>query len=223
MFMDDLRYAFRMLRSRPLSATVAVASLALGIGANTAVFTIADEVLLSNLPVRAPEQLVSVTGGRMESYPFYREFRDRNQVFDGLLTASWGRKVAMRAGSAESEVVIGRMISGNFFGTLGVGAVVGRTIQESDDRVRGGSPVVALSYGLWTRRFARSPSVLGSRLNINGYPFQVVGVLQPGFHGIEPGTETDVYLPIHMTAQVFSSMGDGWQDTGWHWLWAMGG
>ena len=158
----------------------------------------------------------------MVSYPFYREFRDRNQVFDGLLTASWGRKVAMRAGSAESEVVIGRMISGNFFGTLGVGAVAGRTIQESDDRVRGGSPVVALSYGLWTRRFARSPSVLGSRLNINGYPFQVVGVLQPGFHGIEPGTETDLYMPIHMTAQVFSSVGDGWQDAGWYWLWAMG-
>ena len=134
MLIRDLRYAIRALRSRPLSAAVAVLSLALGIGVNTAVFTIADQVLLRSLPVRAPEQLVNVTG-RTNSYPIYREFRDRNQVFDGFLAASSNRKVAMRDGRQRCRGGEAADRVGELFGTLGVGTALGRPFQESDDAV----------------------------------------------------------------------------------------
>ena len=219
MLIEDLRYAVRTLRARPLSAAVAVMSLALGIGVNTAVFTIADQVLLRSLPVREPARLVNVDGGELPPIPSTGSSVTATRCSRPGLLQLGPQSSQCGWAAAKPQVVTARMVSGNFFGTLGVGAAVGRTIQESDDQAPGASPVAVLSYGFWNRRFARDPSVLGSRVNINGYPLQVVGVLEPGFDGIEPGVETDVYIPIHMTragVPLVRAM-DG-RHPGWHWL-----
>ncbi|HXB69781.1 MAG TPA: ABC transporter permease [Candidatus Acidoferrales bacterium] len=200
---QDLRYAGRMLLKSPAFSAVAILSLALGIGANSAIFTLIDAVMLRMLPVAGPEQLVQVDpyyyynnskGGF--SYPLYRQLRDHNQVFSGLLTVS---KTPLRlTDEPEGEGAKGRYVSGNFFEVLGVRPWLGRTIVPEDDRVSegGGNPVMLISYGLWQRRFGGDFAALGKTLPVEGQPFTIAGVLPPEFFGLQIGETLDFVIPI---------------------------
>src|SRR5579872_242264 len=176
---DDLRYAVRNLRKTPVFTTVAVLSLALGIGANTAIFTLLDQVLLRMLPVKNPQELVTLhsasgafsgssRGSDCLAYPAYRELRDRNQVFTGVL--AWMPLAVSFTDGDRTERVQGELISGNYFDVLGVGAAIGRTFTQDDDRVVNGHPLVVLSYSFWQRRFGGDPSILNRSIRVNGQP-----------------------------------------------------
>src|SRR6478672_10583637 len=166
--LQDLRYAVRTLLTTPAFTIVVVLTLALGIGANTAIFSLTDQVLLRQLPVRSPERLVVLDGpgafqGRTFnngtfSYPMYRDFRDQNTVFDGVLARFPAPITLMSSGQAER--VTGELVSGNYFDVLGVRAHLGRTFTPDDDRTPGGHPIVLLSHHFWTRRFGADPAVL---------------------------------------------------------------
>ena len=154
-FVQDLRYAFRTLRKAPLFTSVAVLSLALGIGANTAIFTLVNQLILQLLPVRDPEQLVlltargshygSNTGGNALSYPMYQDFRDKNQVFQGMF-CRFGNAFSLTY-EGRTELVSGELVSGNYFPVLGVGAALGRVFSAQDDLIQGSHPIAVLSYG----------------------------------------------------------------------------
>ncbi len=212
---QDIRDAVRRLRRTPGFACAAVVSLALGIGANTAIFSLLDQVLLRRLPVGNPDELVQIAWNGdhhavimghsgVVSYPAYREVRDSNDVFTGVL----GRfRVPLSVAYAgQTEVVAGELISGNYFAVLGVGAALGRTFTPDDDRVKNGHPLAMLSHAYWVSRFASSPDIIGKTLIVDGLPLTVVGVGQKGFDGIEVGYSPGVWIPIAMKAQ----MTQGW-------------
>jgi putative ABC transport system permease protein len=205
--MGDLRLALRGLRRSPLFATVAILSLALGIGANTAIFTLIDQILLRKLPVKAPEQLVmlyqqgahngSNMGMRMHSYPVYQDLQQRAEPLSEVICR---RLVAasLTVGN-ETERVQAEMVSGNYFTMLGVRPAIGRVFtSEEDDRVYQGHPVVVLSYEYWTRRFAQDPEVIGKKILVNDYPMNIVGVSAPGFLGLDPAQAPQIRVPILM-------------------------
>src|SRR5437773_10632566 len=201
---QDLRYALRMWRKNPGFTAVAVLSLALGIGANTAIFSVLDEVLLRSLPVRNPAELALLTlaasdkktdanvGGAMLlevfggeaplSYPLYRALGDSNEVFSGLSAGFKAMTVEMavrgRTGAVSSPNVQAELVSGNYFSVLGVEPMLGRVLEAGDDRVPGSGgaqgPVVVLSYRFWRRHFALDPAVLGRSIRLNGSRFTVV-------------------------------------------------
>ena len=166
---QDLRYALRTLIKAPAFTTVVVATLALGIGANTAIFSLMDQVLLRALPVQQPEELVVLDApgpnqGRQEgphtfSYPMYRDFRDRNEVFSGVV-ARYPVALTMLDDN-RSERVRGELVSGNYFQVLGLQASHGRLLHPADEGSPGGSPLAVLSHGFWTRRFGANPGVVG--------------------------------------------------------------
>jgi hypothetical protein len=178
---QDLRYAARILLGSPAFSAVAILSLALGIGANSAIFTLIDAVMLRMLPVAEPEQLVELDRFYNDrpsgfSYPLYEQLRDRNHVFNGVLTVS---KMLLRlTGENEGEGARGRYVSGNFFQVLGVGPLLGRVIAPEDDRVSqgGGNPVMVIGHSFWQRRFGGDPGVLGKTLQVEGKPFTIIGV-----------------------------------------------
>lgn len=208
--LHDLRYALRSLRKAPLFTAVAIFSLALGIGANTAIFTLVHQVLLQMLPVRDPQELVLLTavgrhygnntGMNALSYPMYRDFRDKNQVFQGMF-CKWGRDFSLTV-DGRTELVSGEMVSGNYFPVLGVGAAIGRVFTAQDDLYQGQHPVAVLSYGFWQSRFNGDPGVLGRRIVVNGYPLTVVGVSQAGFDGVEAGVSPQIRIPITMAHEL---------------------
>jgi predicted permease len=212
----DLRYALRVLRRSPGFTTMAVVSLALGIGANTAIFTLIDAVMLRSLPVRSPDELVAVgdpsrptahwEGAPMVdvlSYPLYQRLRDRNRVFTGLLASGKAGRVEMSVGDGAPEVVRGRLVSGNYFDVLGVSPVVGRTFSAEEDRAPGASPVLVISDDFWETRFVRDPGILGRTVRLNGsLPFTVIGVGPRDFTGEVVGSPTDIWIPLTMQAQV---------------------
>src|SRR5579862_3622137 len=204
---DDLRYTVRNLRKTPVFTVVAIASLALGIGANTAIFTLLDQVLLRMLPVKNPQELVKLSapkgpfrgssrGRDTLSYPAYRELRDQNGVFAGIL-ARMPLAISLTDGD-RTERAEGELVSGNYFEVLGVGTALGRTFTQADDRVPNGHPVAMLTYEFWQRRFGGDPSVLNRNARVNGRPMTIVGVAQRGFHGVEVGRELDVMVPMMM-------------------------
>ena len=207
---QDLRYGFRSLRKSPLFTVVAVLTLAFGIGANTAIFSLMDQVLLQLLPVKHPEQLVLVAergirfgdswGDNDISYPMYRDFRDGNQVFSGMF-CRYPTSVSLGYGD-RTDRVAAELVSGSYFPVLGVTAVIGRTLTPDDDRVPGGHPVAMLSYSFWQNRFSSDPSIVGRQIVINGYTFTVVGVSQAGFEGVELGYKSKVFIPLMMQAQM---------------------
>ncbi|HZP62382.1 MAG TPA: ABC transporter permease [Terriglobales bacterium] len=224
-FFQDLRYATRMLLRVPAFTTVAVLTLALGIGANTAIFTLINAVMLKMLPVRHVDRLVVLgdptaahnrSSGTPQtdifSYPLYREIRDHNSVFEGVLAA--GEVHRMRAnktsGESISDDVLGVLVSGNYFSVLGVNAFVGRTLSEDDDKTPGGGPVAVISYSMFRNRFNSDTSVLGSTIDLNGYPFTIVGVAPPDFHGQVIGDVQEAWIPVMMQAQVMR--GRKWLD-----------
>jgi len=207
---QDLRFAWRTLRRNPLFTAVAVLSLALGIGANTAIFSLLDQVLLRPLPVKDPEALVmldlpgptqgSVWNNNAFSYPMYREFRDRNPVFEAVL-AQFPTQMSMGF-RGQTESVGGLLVSGNYFAVLGIKASLGRAFTLEDDRTPGAHPVAMLSHGFWKRRFGGDRSVIGQAIVLNGHQFTVIGVGPEGFHGTEITNSFDVMTPLMMKAQM---------------------
>ena len=162
------------------------------------------------LPVKDPEQLVMLSavgrhyGGNMGwnriSYPMYQDFRDHNSAFSGMFC--FRETQFSLSYSGRTERVSGEFVSGNYFPVLGITAAFGRLFTAEDDKVQGGHPIAVLSYGFWQRRFAGSPGVIGQKLIINGYPFTVVGVSQPGFSGTDPGSAPEVRVPIMMSRKL---------------------
>jgi len=215
----DLRFAVRSLRANPGFTAIAVASLALGIGANTAIFSLVDQLLLWSVPAREPERLVRVDGGRSSTYPFLREYQARNQVFSGLCAASQQALAAGVRPEGAPAVEVGRLtyVSGNFFGTLGVGAAAGRVIADGDDAASA-APVAVLSYDYWERRFAGDPRVIGRKLAVNGFPIEIAGVAERGFGGLTPTARPDAFLPL--TAYPLTTPGAApvWDTPGMYWL-----
>ena len=196
--LQDVRYALRQLRKNLGFTTVAVFTLALGIGANSAIFTVVNALLLKMLPVKNPQELVvvgnpsdpnRVSNGtpstEVFSYPLYKELRDGNSVFSGLGAAASHHRIQVEAGQGETldAKVTGRMVSGNYFTALGLKPAAGRLFFDSDDTAENANPVVVLSYGYWRTKFALSPSIIGHDIRLNGYPFTVVGVAPAGFDG----------------------------------------
>ncbi len=208
--LQDLRYGIRTLLRNPGLAFVIVLTLAIGIGANTAVFSLVDQVLLRMLPVKEPERLVLLSpseffpganiGQRGISYPVYRLLRDRNEVFEGLLSRF--RFSAGLGYQGQIERATAELVSGNYFQLLGVKSVVGRTITPEDDRHPGAHPVAVLSYDFWQSRFGANPDVVDSTIYINGQPLTVIGVSEAGFDGVELGTSPSVRVPMMMAEQM---------------------
>ena len=217
-FFQDIRYGARMLMKNPAFTAVAVLTLALGIGANTAIFTLVNALLLKMLPIKAPQELVVVgdptrvndrSNGTpatdLFSYPLYREFRNNNTVFSGLIAGGSEHRIEVDAsalGGAADERVVGRLVSGNYFSVLGVAPAEGRLLTDADDTEENANPVVVLSYGYWNRKFALSPAVIGKQIRLNGYPFTVVGIAQQDFRGEVVGEDFAAFIPISMQPQI---------------------
>jgi putative ABC transport system permease protein len=214
---QDLKYTLRQLRKSPGFTAIAVLTLALGIGANTAIFTVVNALLLKMLPVKDPQQLVVVgnpvdpnqrSNGTPEtdvfSYPLYKELRDQNSVFTGLCAGGSDHHIIVDAGQGGSsdEKVTGRMVSGNYFSLLGLNAAAGRLFSNSDDIAENANPVVVLGYSYWQRKFALSPSIIGQDIRLNGYPFTVIGVAPPGFEGDVVGEQMALYVPLSMQPEI---------------------
>jgi predicted permease len=205
--LGDLRLALRGLRRNPLFATVAILSLALGIGANTAIFTLLDQIVLRTLPVKAPEQIVmlwqdannmgSNVGTRMHSYPMYQDFQARAEPFSEVLCRRTTDASIDIEGSTER--VRAELVSGNYFSMLGVQAAIGRVFNsQQDDQVLNGHAVVVLSHDFWVRRFGRDPSIVGKSIRVNDHPMTIVGVSAEGFVGLDPAGSPQIRVPIQM-------------------------
>jgi predicted permease len=216
--LNDIRLAIRGLARSPLFAAVAILSLALGIGANAAIFTLIDQILLRQLPVRNPGELVmlyqegphngSNMGQRMHSYPIYQEYQKRAEPLSEVLCR---RLTAVSVSiDNQTERVSAEMVSGNFFSMLGVGAAIGRVFSsQEDDQIYQGHPVVVLGYDYWVARFARDPAVVGRKILVNSYPMTIVGVSDAGFAGLDPARAPQIRVPILMKPVVVPE---------WEWL-----
>ena len=205
--LSDLRLAVRGLVRSPLFSSVAILSLALGIGANTAIFTMLDQLLLRKLPVKNPAELVmlyqegphsgSNMGVRMHSYPIYQEYQKRAEPLAEVIC----RRLTPASISIDNQTerVSAEMVSGNFFSMLGVNAAIGRVFNsQEDDQVYLGHPVVVLGYDFWVTRFARDPDVVGRKILVNSYPMTIVGVSEAGFAGLDPARAPQIRVPILM-------------------------
>jgi predicted permease len=218
----DLRYTLRGLRNQPGFAAVAMASVALGIGVNTVIFSLVDQLLLWSIPARDAGHLVSVGGGRIRSYPFFREYRDRNQVFSSLFASSNHLTAGLRPeGAPVVEVGHVHYVSGHYFQALGVGGAAGRVIVPADDVKVGGAPVAILSYAYWQRRFAGNLNVVGRKLAVNGYPLTIAGIAEKGFGGIFNGRDADAFVPLTMFPVTTPSAARVWDTANMSWLVAM--
>ncbi|MHB8501830.1 MAG: ABC transporter permease [Candidatus Acidiferrales bacterium] len=223
----DIRFGLRMLAKSPGFTLIAVITLALGIGANTAIFSLMNQILLQRLPVKNPSELVilrapgPVTGHVSDdgdaaesfSYPMYKGLRDNNSVFSGIF-GMYGFPASV-ANHGETDRASGELVSGNYFDVLGVQPAVGRLFSQDDDRVPGAQPVVVLSNSYWERRFGGDPSVLNKVLLINNVEMTVVGVSQAGFFGVQVGKTPDIFVPLMMTRQMIPTGGetlDEWND-----------
>jgi putative ABC transport system permease protein len=197
-YAQDVRLAIRQLRASPLVSAVAILSLALGIGANTAIFSIVNSLLMRPLPVRQPQQLVTLTMRDQENWsnPIWEQIRDRPELFDGAF--AWSDTRFNLASGGETEFVDGIWASGGLFDTLGVRPILGRTFTAADDRRGGGpdGPVAVISYDFWQRRFGGAADVVGRTLHVERVPFTVIGVTSPDFFGPEVGRTFDVAIPI---------------------------
>jgi hypothetical protein len=216
---NDLRYGVRMLLKHKGFTLVAVLSLALGIGANTAIFSFIDTALLKSLPVKDPEQLylVAHAGERgvteANNFPFFEQLRDHNQSFAGLLAFNPNQwKVTL---NGETEIVAGQVVTGNYFSVLGVSALLGRTLTPEDDKVPQGHPVAVISHAYWQRRFGKDPEVLGKTITINLTPFTIIGVTPPEFFGLQVGRSAEISVPMAMHSLVGSGANLGERKFWW--------
>jgi len=228
--LGDLRYSLRALAKNRGFAAVAVLTLALGIGANTAVYSITDQILLRVLPVQRPSELVVLRmpgpkrgrvdsdiddGAQSFSYPFYRDLQESAACFSGLL-ARYPIPLSV-AGGGQTERAAGELVSGNYFEVLGVRPALGRLLTQEDDAAPGGSAVAVLSHGYWTRRFGASSAALNQSLVVNGHTLTVIGVASAGFGGVQLGQTPDLFIPIRMKAQMTPNW-DGMDHRNDYWL-----
>jgi predicted permease len=200
---QDLRYALRFLGKSRVFTITAILSLAIGIGMNTAIFSLVDAVLLRNLPVRSPEDLVVIaerSGSRDSfslSWPEFQALRGTDALEGMAAFRPWRFRTSIHG---EPKFINGQLVSGNYFSLLGVPAVLGRTLANRDDQAPGASPVAVLSYDYWQRECHSDTAVIGHTMDIQGYPFTVIGVSAPDFFGLEPGVKVDVTVPLAMQA-----------------------
>jgi putative ABC transport system permease protein len=211
---QDVRYAIRQVGKNPGLTVLAVLTLALGIGANTAIFGLFDQVLLRSLPVRDPDRLVLLkysgsNKGHISSraddktyfsYPMYRDLRDRNSVFSGVIATDWTQ--AGLQWRNQPELVATELVSGNYFEVLGVQPALGRLLVTSDDTKPDANPVAVLSFSYWRRRFDSDLSILNQTIMVNSHPFTIIGVTRSGFHSVVMGDNPDLFVPMTMKSQV---------------------
>ena len=214
---QDLRFALRQLRRSPGFAITAALTLALGIGANTAIFSLLDQALLRSLPVRDPGQLVVLrgTGDAWEghssshggigedssfSYPMYRDLRAHDEAFSDMLATAPTEVDLLRGGQA--RVVPAEIVSGNYFMLLGLTPAQGQLFTQSEDRQPATSPVAVLSYDFWRTGLNGVDGVVGSTVSLNGHPFQVIGVAPQGFRSVVWGETPSVFLPMSMLGEI---------------------
>jgi len=227
----DLEHGVRALRRSPVFTTAAVLSLALGIGANTAIFSLLDQVVLRSLPVADPERLVALHGSysgpgdsssswstNSESvfpYPFYRDLRDRDPAFAGILACAIAPvRITWRSGTQAAEA---ESVTGNYFNTLGVRAALGRVIVPQDDGAPGANRVVVLSHGFWASRLGADPAIVDQTVEINGQPFVVIGVAGAGFNGLVQGDSPNLFVPIAIERTISPAI-DPIDDRTFSWL-----
>ncbi len=206
----DFKYALRTLARTPGFTAIAILTLALGIGANTAIFTLLDQVLLRLLPVKNPQELVLLTmrghhygsnwGGNAISHPMFRDFAAHNEVFSDMFARFPADASLSFAGQAEHVQL--EMVSGTYFSTLGLNPYLGRVFTPEDDRLPDAYPYVILNYAYWQSRFSADPNIVGKTLILNNYNMTIVGVLQPGFDGVELGRAPKLFVPIMMEKEI---------------------
>jgi predicted permease len=241
---QDLRYAWRMLRKSPGFTVVAVLTLALGIGMNSAIFSLIDAVLFRVLPANHQEEMVLLRwhahdhgkvhwhsswgdcpnqrlsnnpNGCSFSLPFLKMLDAQNSVFSGLAAFSGAPQLDVSGNGAASIVNSGQLVFGDFFATLGVRPALGRTLGRDDDKP-GAAPAVMISYGYWQTAFGGSPSTIGQVVKLNGQPFTIVGVAQPGFEGLTPGRKIDLWLPMSARPAVMPHWAPEADDAGAWWI-----
>jgi predicted permease len=211
---NDIKYAFRQLRKSPGFTVIIVLTLALGIGANSAVFSVFDRVILQLLPVQNPRELVLIEVDGQEapgmamsdshqtvhSYPQYTDFRNHTEVFSGVIARTY-LKAVFTQGDLGDRIDI-EMVSGNFFQVLGIQAECGRLFNNLDDRIEGANPVAVISHSFWHRCFGGSPNVIGQTVTLNGKPMEVIGVVPEKFRGLLSGKPPQVYVPLSMRKQI---------------------
>jgi predicted permease len=207
--MSDVRYAVRALAGSPGFTCGAVVALALGIGANTAMFSLVDAVLFRPLPVQRPSELVRIFSSNEDhrdlsnqSYPVFTDYRDGSDAFAGLAAYADAEPAHLSTGTGKPERVVSALVTGSYFPLLRIRPELGRLLGEDDDRQRGGHPVVVLSHATWRRRFGADPSVVGKSVRVNGHPFTVVGVTPAGFWGVGLTSLPELWIPLAMAAQV---------------------
>lgn len=224
-FLHDVRYGIRVLMRSPVVTFVAALSLGLGVGANTAIFSLINEVFLRPLPMKDPARLVTVfttdernrnlagLGGLMPmSRLNFEDVRAQNQVFDGM--AAWAfAPLALSGGRGEPEQVFGQIVTGNYFSLLGAAMAAGRGFSAEEDATLGGAPVTVLSYGLWQRRFGGDPAIVGQAIDVNGRPFTVVGVTAEGFNGTNAIGGPQLWVPFSMYRETTTGfIHDNWDS-----------
>lgn len=213
-FFKDMKYGLRMLRRSPGFTAVAVLSLALGIGANTAIFTFVNALILRNLPVEDPKALVlfgpgdasgnsgGFPNGEMNlfSYPMYREVQQKNQAFSGVaaFNSFWNGLRGTVGSNGNLEPMAVQLVSGTYFNVLGVNPVLGRVFTDADDQTLGGQPVAVISHKWWAGRFGRDPGILGKPVTIGDTVYTIIGVTPPAFFGTNVGQAPDLWIPLQM-------------------------
>jgi predicted permease len=245
--LQDLRYGLRMLRKNPSFTAIAVLTLALGIGANTAIFSLVNAVMLQSLPVRNPEQLVVPRwsshgwpragtssfgdcvdrGGPIPnsglcsfSYPLFKEIRAQKEIFSGVAAFAGPAQLDL-SGNGTASMASGELVSGDYFQTLGVGAAIGRTLEPSDEQP-GAAPVVVLNYGYWQSAFGGAAGAVGKAIRLNGVAFTVVGVTDPRFTRLTPGKSLDMWLPLTQLVPLGLPWGGISLEAGNWWLTLVG-
>jgi predicted permease len=205
--LQDIRFGFRQLLKKPGFAALAIISMALGIGANTSIFSLVDTVLLRPLAVNEPSQLVELYGTSnngqdwsLQSYLNYKDYRDRNTVFSGLFV--YRVVVSSLTVNNASSRVWGYSVSGNYFDVLGVKPALGRSFLPEEDATPDSHPVAVLSYNCWQRRFGGDPAIVGKIVQFNSRPFTVIGVAPKGFIGTEVAYDPEMFIPLMMTAAI---------------------
>jgi putative ABC transport system permease protein len=211
---QDIRYGVRTLVASPGFAAIAILSLAIGVGANCAIFSFADALLLRPLPVARPGEVFTVgsttsveafgASSLISSYPDYVDIRDRSKTFDGLAAFDYVTAGVAAKADGTPKLKMGMLVSGNFFSVTRVQPVLGRTIAQADDQVPGRDAVVMLGHVMWEQEFASDPSVIGRHVSIDGHPFSVIGVVPADFTGMDQFVRADFFVPLMMSAQILT-------------------
>ena len=213
---QDVRYGLRGLAKNPGFAAAAIVSLALGIGANTAIFSLFHALMLRLLPVERPQELVSMyrTGGWSKgfvSYPLYQEIQKRSDLFTGVIARTGVTKARFTPRpDARGEFAQKEFVSGNYFSILGIGAARGRLFTEDDNRIPGAHPLAVISYDLWRNRYGSDPAILGTRILLSEKPYTIIGVAAPGFHGVEFEQRAEIWVPAMMADTKIASPNYWW-------------